>query len=166
MSAFNPGTGGSLKTTSLPGALIELAALIGLVESSPLANVEVNNVTFAALFDSKMLSLNATLPITVSSNASGDIVVQGVDYLTASGVSGSFNNGGGDLESTNKVAAFLELAYLLHDAEKASTAEEPPDNIQISLDFETLTANIQATLPITYLIDQNGLLSIRAEVYV
>lgn len=61
-----------------------------------------------------------------------------------------------DIKSDNKPAAVLELAFLLQADEFAIPEETRPNNITITVDAETRTASISATLPITLVVNEEG----------
>jgi hypothetical protein len=61
-----------------------------------------------------------------------------------------------DIQSATKPAGLLELAHLLQADELAISADNRPDNINITYDAEAATATISATLPIVFTLDANG----------
>lgn len=78
----------------------------------------------------------------------------------------TFNNGGGTLKSTNKPAAFLELAHILNEAERAaSTADVTFNNLNVAYDAEARTATITASLPVGSAINSSGQIVITATNY-
>lgn len=73
----------------------------------------------------------------------------------------------GILNSTNIPAAFLEMAYLLNEAEKGlSTPDNPVNNITITFDLEAGTAAVAATLPVLSSSATNGTITLAAEDYI
>ena len=78
----------------------------------------------------------------------------------------TFNNGGGTLKSTNKPAAFLELAHLINEAERsASTVDLTLDNVTVNYDTGARTVAIAATLPVGGSINANGQIVVSATNY-
>ena len=146
MSTFTPGSG-DLNSTNLPSAFVELAALLQLAEIA-IVNNPPNNVTLTSDIDGQSFGVNVNLPITTSVDSSGQPVIIASDYITSAGGTGTLDSTGSDLNSTTLATGILEIAQLLHAAEKAS-AEPQPDNIQINYNLENGTADITATIPQT-----------------
>jgi len=147
-SVFTPGSGGDLQATHKPNAFLEMAFQLQTTEQSISADVRPNNITITADLEALTASVTGTLPIGTALNTSGQVVVVASDYLVGLTGNSGFNNGGGDLKSTNEPAAFFEMAQILHAAEQAVPAETRPNNITITVDFEAATASVAATLPI------------------
>lgn len=162
MSTFTPGSGG-LASTNLPSAFIEIAALLQLAESAIVNNAP-NNVTLTSDIDGQSFNINVNLPITTSVDSSGQPVIVARDYVTDAGGTGTIDTTGSSLASTTLPAALMEIAQLLHGAEKAS-ADPQPDNIQIAYNLENETADVNATIPQTIGI-VNGLVTITPTDYV
>jgi hypothetical protein len=159
VSTFNPGTGGTLKSTNLPAAFFECARALDAAEqdrngSNPGLLPRRNSVTTVS-FDTGTVSVAAALPITAETSIGGTINVVAQDYL--GGSFAAFDGGGGDATSTTIMRALLEIANLLHNAEKAVTpADSQPDNIQITHDLESGIANISANIPFTSAVNPDG----------
>lgn len=159
MSIFDPGTGGTLKSTQIPQAFFEVCRALDAAENTRNgANPGLpprRNLSTTVSFDTGTVAVAATIPIITSIQSDGTIKVSGSDYLGST--YSSFNNGGGDLTSTNIVAAFLETASLLSSAEKGVVpVENQPNNIQIVIDTEAGNATISANLPFTTAAANNG----------
>jgi hypothetical protein len=168
MSAYTS-TGSSLNADTKAGAFVEIARQLSDAELlRNAANPGVapkNNVSILADLDGKTFDITISLPIVSSINTSGQSVSTVTDYLGPT--YSSFTIGTGDAKSTDKAAAALEIAQILVAAENAVTPEtERPDNIQITYDFDTLTADISATIPFTAAFDTNGATVLTALDYV
>lgn len=158
MSTFNPGTGGTLKSTTLPSAWFETVRLLNAAENNRNgANPGLTpkqNLTANISLDTGTIQVAATIPIEQT-------LVAGVPQIIVNDYLGSaystFNNGGGDLDSTNLVSAFLEVSGLLHAAEKAVTPiTDQPNNIQVTYDLEAGSATVAANIPFTTSADSSG----------
>lgn len=78
----------------------------------------------------------------------------------------TFNNGGGSLKSTNKPAAFLEIAHLTNEAERAaSTVDVTLDNVTVTYDTGARTTSVAATLPVGSAINSSGQIVVSATNY-
>lgn len=144
MSTFNPGSG-DLSSTNLPAAFVEIAARLQLAETAIATNPP-DNLTLTSDIDGQSFGINASLPISATVDTSGQPIMAATDYLTPLGGSSTIDTTGSDLKSTNLVSALLEIAQLLHSAEKQAV-EPQPDNIQVSYNLENQTADINATIP-------------------
>lgn len=163
MAVFDPGTSGDLKSTTLVKACFEAFLNLQIKEAALLAT-DPNNVTLTADLDGGTVSVSVLLPIAASINSSGQTLITASNYVGDLGGDATFANGGGELHSTNWPAAVMELAQMLHAAEKAATPEI--DNIQITYNLETLTATISGIFPQTPSVSATGLLTISANDYV
>jgi len=150
MSVFNNG-GGTLKATTKPGALLEVAhSLSNAEKAASTPDNPVNNITITLDLEANTAALAATLPVAATLNAAGEVVIAAGDYLSGAA---PFNGGtGGDLKAVNMPAAFLETAQVVAGSEQA-VAVNTPNNVTISMDLEAQIATITAGLPITTTID-------------
>lgn len=169
MSVFAPGTGGSLKATNLPKALLEAAILLDQAENNRNgANPSLTpkqNITVSVDMGTRVAAVAATIPASFSTNENGAIVVDASDYLGAS--YSSFTPGtGGDLTSTDRPSALVEVAQKLASAEKAVTpVDDQPNNVTITFEQETQSITISASLPVTTSTDADGSLVVDAVDY-
>lgn len=165
MSVFDSGTSGTLKSTQLPAALFEVCRALDAAENTRNgANPGLTprrNISTTVSFDTGLISIAATIPVTPSIGAGGLIQLTASDYLGSP--YSTFANGGGDLTSDTLPEALLEVANLLAAAEKAVTpAENQPNNVQISFDLETGSATISANMPFTTTAADNGDVTVHA----
>jgi hypothetical protein len=167
-STFDPGTSGSLKAVTLPSAMFEVARLLDSAENTRNgANPGLppkRNLATTVSFDTGTIAVAATIPFVASLDSAGQTVLAPTDYLAAP--YSTFVPGGGDLKSTNVIAAFVELAQLMAAAEKAVTpVEDQPNNVQISTDFETQAITVSCNMPFTTATEADGDVVIRATDY-
>lgn len=168
MSTFDPGTSGTLKSDTLPEALMECAIKLSQAElSRNAANPGVpaqNRITVACEFDGNTSTITAAIPVGIAIDGStGKAVITATDYLGSA--YSTFANGGGDLASSNLVAAFMELSQLVSSAELAMDVATRANNITIAYDPENLLANISAALPFTATLDTAGAVKVVAQDY-
>ncbi|QSJ18745.1 hypothetical protein JYQ62_08290 [Nostoc sp. UHCC 0702] len=152
MSTFDPGTNGSLKSTQLPQAFFEICRSLDAAENTRNgANPGLpprRNLSTTVSFDTGTIAVAATIPVIPSVQTDGTIKLVASDYLGST--YSTFNNGDGDLTSSNIIAAFFETASLLSAAEKTVTpVENQPNNVQITIDLEAGNASISGNLPFT-----------------
>lgn len=169
MSVFAPGTGGTLKSVTNPAALFEAARLLDTNENARnMANTGVspkNNITVSIDFGTRVASLAASIPAVFTLDASGNIVVNAVDYL-GSTFSAVTPGVGGDAKGTDSPSLFVEIAQMLAAKEKLVTpVEDQPNNVQIILEAETQAIVITATLPINTAGDASGAVIVSAVDY-
>ena len=154
MASFNPGTGGTLKSTSIEAAFLECAEYV----QDPETALNLNNVNVTYNSDALNATINATIPVTSTIGTGG-----AVTYSAVNALSDTFLPGGGDLGATHGYAALMELAYLLQEAESGLTT--PINNISVTINDENRTATIAANMPITIGVNALGRPEIIADVY-
>lgn len=76
-----PFSSSDLNSTHQPAALLELAAQLQASELTVPEETRPNNVTIAVDADAGTASIAATLPVTLSLDSSGQMVVTATDYL-------------------------------------------------------------------------------------
>lgn len=165
MSVFIPGNG-SLFAITKPAALFELALAIVLAElSAAIADptVSARNVATTVSFDTGLIAINASIPIVPIVQNSGKIRLLAIDYLGAP--YSTFNNGNGDLKSTNLIAAFVEMAQILAAGETRRPADDRPNQIQVTADLEGQRLAIDVALPFTSAATATGDVVIKAVDY-
>jgi len=81
-SAFNPGTGGTLKSTTSPSALLELGQILSNAEKAVVpAEDQPNNLQVTYDLETGTATITANLPITTSADTDGAVKVIASDYL-------------------------------------------------------------------------------------
>lgn len=153
MSVFT-NTGSTLKSSTKPAALLELAhALANAERLASTAELTLNNISIAFDLEGRTASITASLPLSASVTGTGAILVTASNYITGAG--STYTVGTGELKSTHLPAAFLELVEIINLAESA-VAPNPPNNVSVALDLEGLLATISASLPLTTAVDGTG----------
>lgn len=79
MADFNPGTGGDLKSVTPEAAILELAQIIQAAEIA--ATETIDNISLTVNTDAETASIAVTLPVTVTTDATGKLVIAAVPYL-------------------------------------------------------------------------------------
>jgi hypothetical protein len=72
----------------------------------------------------------------------------------------------GEIKSTDKPSALLELAQLVQAAELTVPVETRPNNVTITIDGEASIATVTATLPVTFTTDSTGKIVVEATDYI
>ncbi|WP_088242337.1 hypothetical protein [Calothrix rhizosoleniae] len=143
MTAFNPGTDGTLISTTYEAAFIEAAQRLQDAE----AGTDVDNISVNYFTGDNTVQVNGTFPMTQSVGTNGQPSFGTTEFVTT-----TFANGGGDLKSTNLPNAVLELAQQLQIKEKAQTGAE--DKVQVTYTTETGLIAIAAELNVAYSVNQ------------
>ncbi len=157
-------TGSSLKSSTIPSALLEAALLLDNAEKQRNgANPGVtpkNNVSITFSSDEGTVSIAATLPVTVSVTTTGGVDYEAKDYL--GGTYAAFTPGGA-VTATTRMAALSQIAQILSAAEKAiQPVEDQPNYIQVESSSEAGTITITANMPVQQAIDATGGVSFTA----
>jgi hypothetical protein len=152
---LTPGTNGTLKSTTLEGAIIELAVFLNNSELNTTINTaSANNISPSFSLDNSAFLTSFNIPATQTVNSDGTVKISATEYLTGTGyVPGT----GGTLESTTPVAAFLELVTLATDAQADPTHNSSGiTNITSSYDTNNAVFTGSITLPIAASLDSSG----------
>lgn len=162
-------TGSDLSSTYLAAAFAEVTQLLNDAEATRnSANPGVaakQNVSITADFDGRVLATTVSLPIVQTFDATGKVIIAPQDYLGAT--YSAFTVGTGETKSTTIMGAVLEISQKLAAAEKTIQPEsDQPNNVQITYDFESLTANITGSIPFTPTISLGGSIDLVALNYV
>ncbi len=139
MTDFNPGTGGTLISTTYEAAFIEAAQRLQDAE----AGTGTDNIAVAYFTGDNTVQVTGTFPMVQSVGADGQPSFGTTEFVTT-----TFANGGGDLKSTNLPNAVLELAQQLQIKEKEQTGAE--DKVQVTYTTETGVIAIAAELNVAY----------------
>jgi hypothetical protein len=166
MSAIDT-TGSSLKSDTLPAAVLEAALLVDAAEKTRNgANPGIaakNNVSINFVSDDGTCAIAATIPVDVTVATSGAIQYAAKDYL---GNNYTPFTAGGDVTATNRIAAFVQVAQMLSAEEKSvQPTEDQPNNITVESSSESGAITISATLPVTATIDSAGRVTFEAVDY-
>jgi hypothetical protein len=157
MAAFNPGAGGTLKSTTLEAIAVEAAlALQNQERDKTTTDVTFNNIAVSFFTGDNVVTVQAVLPFTASF-VNGQVALRATDYI------GVPFTGGGDLQATTLPEAVIELFQRLQNVEK--TQAEAGDKVQVSYNTETGIATINAELPVSYSVAADGSVSVNAVSY-
>jgi hypothetical protein len=146
MSTFAVGTGGTVVSSNLPAALLELAYILQARER---VTPDVDAISITLDSNARIATFTNALPIVSSVDASGAISISATDYLS----NNAFANGGGTLKSTTVSDAFLELSQLILSAQQtynaANSTLTPLTQVSVAVDPVGLIATITGALPFT-----------------
>ncbi len=157
MAIFDPGTGGTLTSTTVEAAFIEACQL--LQDEERAIEELTNNIAVNYFTCDNVVQIGGTFPLVQSI----DEVTGKPTFSTTEFITTTFANGGGDLKSTNLPNAVLELAQKLQILEKTQT--DAPNNIQITYNTETELITIAAENPIQFSVNTDGSVKISAFSY-
>lgn len=155
MSNFNPGTGGTMQSTNLPAAFLELAFLVQAAEESNTSVDAPERMQITYDSNAKTATINLTMGIIRTTNSSGQVVeTADPSYLSGAGFIGStFTQPGGQLKSTTLPSAFLELAQIIVNAENAYALTDPAlttvQRTGLDIDANTQEVIITGSIPFT-----------------
>jgi hypothetical protein len=160
MAAFDPGAGGTLKSTTLEGIAMEAALLLQNAERAAIAATPEafpNNIAVSFFTGDNVIQVQAALPLSADFSNDGKVTFSAVDYL------GSPFTTDGDLKATTLPQAVLELFQRLQNTEKSQP--DAGDKVQLSYATETNIATINAEFPITFSVAPDGTISVSANPY-
>jgi len=154
--AFTPGTG-TLKSTNLVAAFLELSLLTQTSERIALANQATllasnltvpDNVNISADYNGDTMTVSiGSLPITATLVA-GKLEIEAIDYLSplnavVSAIPKNISITGSQLTNTSRVKALLELAMLIQEDE--ADMDNPENRLTMNIDLDNNVASINAS---------------------
>jgi hypothetical protein len=167
MATRTPGSGGTNQATTLEAGLIADIRRAQTLERDPLRNPSnVNRVTSSSDDDSASFEARVNFPITITTDASGNVSIVPIDYFTVpSGGQPHYVAGsGGTIKSSTIQGAILEQTMMLKNLE-LDPAKNPTNGNYITWSIAngtvggvgngTFTANYN-NMPLEITLTQNG----------
>lgn len=152
MATITPGTGGTIKNSTIEGQVIETITLLQLMESDSSKNSSGRNaITMSLNLNTNEFVSSFVLPVAQSFNADGSIKLAAQPYLT--GVTFAAGTGG-TYKSATLEAYALEVLMALQFQEQI-TAKNPNNRNLITGAFDSDTGLYSGAfnLPIAYALD-------------
>jgi hypothetical protein len=165
MATITPGTGGTLKSTTAEGVLVEALILQKINENDATKNpsTTIDNISVSIDLDTQILSGSWTLPVTRTITTTGRVEFTASEYLT--GVTFAAGTGG-TFKSTSNPGVIQECAEYLQILE-ANTAKNTQGKNNVTGNYSTdgLTYTGSLNISITPTLDTTGKLSVVAVEY-
>lgn len=160
MATITAGTGGTLKSTTAEGVLVEALILQKINENDTAKNPSgtIDNISVSIDLDTQILSASWTLPVTRAITTTGKVEFTASEYLT--GVTFAAGTGG-TFKSTSNPGVIQEAAEYLQIWE-ANTAKNTQGKNNVTANYSTdgLTYTGSFTISITPTLDATGKLLI------
>jgi hypothetical protein len=151
--AFVPGTS-DLTSVSVAAALLESAFLLQAAENAVPSATRPNIINVTIDTDSSTANISAQIPLTFTTGVNG-FALAAADYPASPVVAEAFVGTGSDIATADtKQGAFLQLAGLLNDKERTLTT--PLTNVTLSANLDTMVASVNASIPITVVVNGTG----------
>lgn len=171
LTPFTPGTGGTIKSTSVEAALLEAALLQQEAETAYAAGAPNPAITSPSTIAVNFFTGDNTAqiqfaaPITDTTDPVDGSIKIAVRQAVMVPVAAFAAGAGGDLKSTNMGGSILELIQKLSVEEGAETT--PPTNgVQtLAVDLDAGTINVTVQLPIDISVTATGSVAILADPY-
>lgn len=164
MALITVGTGCTVKSNTVEGLLQELCTYLQIGEFSAVNNPNtINNIIGSHLQDSKVFSVNFSIPVKQNLNAQGQIVYSALDYLSDL----SFTPGeGGTFKSQTCAGYFMEVIIFAQNLEQ-NTAKNPGKYNYVTGSFNSDSTIFSGSinLPVSVSIDLNGGVTYLADEY-
>jgi hypothetical protein len=163
MATVTPGSGGTIKSSTIEGQVVETITLLQLMESDTSKNSSGRNaITINLNLNTNEFVATFAIPVSQGFNPDGSIKLSAQTYLT--GVNFAAGSGG-TFKSTTLEAYTLEVMMALQFQEQ-QTAKNPQARNLISgaYDIDTGLYSGALNLPITYTL-LNGSIEITAVEY-
>jgi hypothetical protein len=154
MTAFNPGSGSTLKSTTVEAAIHEVALLIQIEEAAAReidptvpSLIAVNYFTG----DSTTTITSSAFPVTRTIGTDGSASFKGDGYFTPTT---TWVNNSPTLKATTMFEAYSELVYRLEDAEAANP--EVPGRLESELNVGGKTLGVSLELDGVFSLSASG----------
>jgi hypothetical protein len=156
---LNPG-GGTLKSTSVEAAILELATRYQIAETT--GNVTPNQIALNLSTGNNVAIINTVIPITITpDNGSINIVAVSNSFPSLPGYAVDPLSG---LTTSSVAGNLLELFQTLQSKERAQTV--PNDEVQIVYNADALTATVTCNILFNLAIAPDGDIAIEARAYI
>lgn len=159
MATITPGSGGTLKSTTAEGVLVESLILQKINENDVGKNpTNIDNISISIDLDTQILSASWILPISRTITTAGRVEFAASEYLT--GITFTVGTGG-TFKSTTNPGVIQECAEYLQILE-ANTAKNTQGKNNVSGTYSTdgLTYTGSLTISIAPTLDTTGKLSV------
>lgn len=149
MTVFAPGSGGTLKSTTVEAAFLELVVRAA---SAPRLTTAPEDAAIAYQFDSTAGAIVGTMVIPIETSlTSGLITTNPVPFVDESGYT---TGTGGDLASSGLIDNLVELAYRVNEIPAINA--ENPGGLDLSADLDAKRVTAGFTCPVTISVDSAG----------
>lgn len=156
MTVFNPGSGASIKSTTVESAFLEL--IVRAANAPRLPNAP-EDAALSYQISSTTKTLTGTMVVPFSSSLTGGLITTNpTPFLDESGyISGT----GGDLASSGLIDNLVELAYRVN--ELPPTPESTVGGLDLTMDMDAKRLTTAFVLPISFSVGSDGVPTITAE---
>lgn len=164
MTQITMASGETFKTATVEGRLIEIFTYLQIGESDLSKNPNLKDYVQASFnANTLVFTANFSIPTAQSIDASGNILISAVNYLTNT----TFNPGsGGTFKAASPAQYLIEVVTFLQNLE-LDTAKNPQDknfvNSTYSADDGTYSGSV--TLPLSMSFDDSGRVTFTAQEY-
>lgn len=150
MATFNPGTGATLKSTTLEAAFLEIYALV--MNATRLTTAPENAIVGYQI-DGATSTLQGNFALPFESALTAGLLTQNpVPFVDESGYT---TGAGGDLASTGLIDNLVELAYKVNEA-PADTTVPVPGGLDLTINMDEKLISGDFTLPVTLSVNTDG----------
>lgn len=149
MTVFAPGSGGSLKSTTVEAAFLELVVR---ASSATRLTTAPEDAQIAYQFDSATNAITGTMTIPIESSLTGGLITTNpVPFVDETGY---MTGTGGDLASSGLIDNLVELAYRVNEIPAINP--EAIGGLDLSVDLDAKRVAASFTCPVTISVDSAG----------
>lgn len=165
MATLTPGTGGTLKSTTIENGFHEALSRVALAEQDSNKNTQgLTRVTMSSDIRTNRITGTFTFALTKETTASGSTSFVVVEHLSNSGyVAGT----GGTIKSPGLCAAIVEIAEAIQSKEQLSSKNPSAINVITGLTYDSETLLVSGSFDYSTVptMTASGELSIAAKTY-
>lgn len=155
MTVFNPGSGASIKSTTVEAAFLEL--IVRAATATRLTDAP-EDASLSYQVSSATNTLTGAMVVPFASSLTGGLITTNpTPFLDEAGYS---SGTGGDLASSGLIDNLVELAYKVN--ELPPKPESPAGGLDLTTDFDAKRLTASFTLPIAFAVGSDGVPTITA----
>jgi len=156
MTIFNPGTGASIKSTTVEAAFLEL--IVRAATATRLTDAP-EDAALSYQISSATNALTGAMVVPFASSLTGGLITTNpTPFLNESGYT---SGTGGDLSSSGLIDNLVELAYRVN--ELPSTPESTFGGLDLTMDLDAKRLTASFTLPIAFSVGSDGVPKVTAQ---
>lgn len=149
MTVFAPGSGGSLKSTTVEAAFLELVVRAA---NAPRLTTAPEDAQIAYQLDSAASAITGTMTIPIETSLTGGLITTNpVPFVDETGY---MTGTGGDLASSGLIDNLVELAYKVNEI--PAKPENEIGGLDLSADLDAKRVSATFTCPVTISVDSAG----------
>ncbi len=149
MTVFAPGSGGSLKSTTVEAAFLELVVRAA---NAPRLTTAPEDASITYQFDSATSAITGSMVVPIETSLTGGLITTNpVPFVDETGYT---TGSGGDLASSGLIDNLVELSYRVNEI--PAIDPDAPGGLDLSADLDSKRVTASFVCPVTISVDSSG----------